>query len=128
MLSLLLAPSALLWPPMAVADNFLTQSHRVLCAVTPDSTLSSIGPDAVVCQGEFTQAPQPGAGAVTTGDGTFHWEVGDLNVANQTTTMAYGQTYHRGNWTIYPDESGTKFVNDRTGHGMFVSIDNVYAF
>ena len=23
--------------------------------------------------------------------------------------------------------SGTKFVNDRTGHGMFVSIENVYA-
>ena len=42
--------------------------------------------------------------------------------------MAYGQTYHRGNWTIYADERGTKFVNDRTGHGMFVSIESVYAF
>jgi hypothetical protein len=87
-----------------------------------------VGSDAVVCQGHFAQAPQSGAGAVTTGDGTFHWEVGNLNVFNPTTTMAYGQTYHRGNWTIYPDETGTKFVNDRTGHGMFVSIENVYAF
>ena len=42
--------------------------------------------------------------------------------------MAYGQTYHSGNWTIYPDETGTRFTNERTGHGMFVSIENVYAF
>jgi hypothetical protein len=42
--------------------------------------------------------------------------------------MAYGQTYHHGNWTINPDETGTRFVNDRSGHGMFVSIDNVSPF
>ena len=120
--------AALLWPAAAAADNYATQSGRVLCAVTPDSTLSSIGPDAVVCQGRFAQAPELGAGAVTTGDGTFHWEVGNLNVANPTTNMVYGQTYHRGNWTIYHDETGTRFTNGRTGHGMFVSIENVYSF
>ena len=124
----LLAVAALLSPATAAADNYVTQSQRVLCAVTPDSTLASVGPDAVVCQGAFTQAPQRGAGAVTTGDGTFHWEVGNLSIYNPTTTMAYGQTYHRGNWTIYHDQTGTRFVNDRTGHGMFVSIENVYAF
>jgi hypothetical protein len=123
-----LAISALVWPKTAAADNYATQSGKVLCAVTPDSTLASVGPDAVVCQGHFAQAPQSGAGAVTTGDGTFHWEVGNLNVFNPTTAMAYGQTYHRGNWTIYADETSTKFVNDRTGHGMFVSIESVYAF
>jgi hypothetical protein len=42
--------------------------------------------------------------------------------------MQYGTTYHRGNWSIYHDASGTRFTNDRTGHGMFVSIENVYAF
>jgi hypothetical protein len=31
-----------------------------------------------------------------------------------------------GDWTIYPDETGTRFINDRTGQGMFVSIENVY--
>jgi len=30
--------------------------------------------------------------------------------------------------TIYPDATGTRFTNDRTGHGVFVSIDDVYAF
>lgn len=53
---------------------------------------------------------------------------GNLGVYGPTTTMAYGQTYHRGNWTINPDETGTRFTNNRTGHGMFVSIENVYSF
>jgi hypothetical protein len=42
--------------------------------------------------------------------------------------MQYGHTYHRGNWSIYHDDNGTRFTNDRTGHGMFVSIESVYAF
>jgi hypothetical protein len=109
-----------------VSDNYVTQSHKVLCAVTPDPTLPP--GDHVVCQGRFAQAPEPGAAAVTDGDGAFRWELGNLNVGNPTTTMAYGQTYHHGNWTINPDETGTRFINDRTGHGMFVSIENVYSF
>jgi hypothetical protein len=127
MLLSLVVASALLWPATATADNYLTQSQRVLCAVTPDSTLAGVGPDAVVCQGDFTQ---PGAGfnAVTTGNGSFYWENANLAVDNPTTAMAYGHTYHRGNWTIYHDAHGTRFTNDRTGHGMFVSIENVYAF
>ena len=62
----LLAVPALVWPATATADNYATQSRKVLCAVTPDSTLTSYGPDVVACQGAFTQAPQRGAGAVTT--------------------------------------------------------------
>jgi hypothetical protein len=121
----LLAAVALLWPATAAADNYVTQSHKVLCAVSPDPTLPG---NAVVCQGHFAQAPQLGAAAVTGGDGAFSWQQGNLNVGNPTTTMAYGQTYHHGNWTINPDETGTRFTNDRTGHGMFVSIENVYSF
>src|SRR3954454_14940893 len=99
MLMPLLAASVLAWPATAAADNYLTQSEKVLCAVTPDPTLGSMGgPDAVVCQGAFEQAPQLGAGAVTNGDGAFRWEVGNLNVASPTTNMSYGNTYHRGNW------------------------------
>lgn len=67
----LLAVSALLWPATAAADNFLTQSERVLYAVTPDSTIASPGEDAVVCQGRFDQAPELGAGAVTNVMGPF---------------------------------------------------------
>jgi hypothetical protein len=118
-----LAASALLWPATAAADNYLTESHKMLCGVSPDPTFP---PDSVICKGPFTQ--RLGWGAVVNSDGAFSWQQGDLNVGSPTTTMAYGQTYHRGNWTIYPDETGTRFVNDRTGHGMFVSVDNVYSF
>jgi hypothetical protein len=115
-------------PAIAAADNYLTQSGRVLCAVTPDASIDGFGPDVVVCQGEFAQAPEVGAGVVTTGDGTLFWQVGNLAVDNPTTQMSYGQTYHRGNWTIRHDADGTRFTNDLTGHGMFVSIENVSAF
>jgi hypothetical protein len=118
------SPSA---PSSTTGPNFRTQSGRVLCAVTPDPTLSSLGPDGVVCEGQFTQQ---GAqfNAVTTGDGSFYWQDANLAAFDPTVQMAYGQTYHRGNWTIYHDGSGTRFTNNKTGHGMFVSIDNVYAF
>lgn len=127
------AASAVVMAPTASAEpgapgpNFLTQSHRVLCAVTPDSTIADPGVDAVVCQGDFTQ---PGAHfqAITHGDGKLEWQDANLAIDNPTTDMRYGQTYHRGNWTIFHDSSGTRFTDDRTGHGMFVSIENVYAF
>jgi hypothetical protein len=48
-------------------------------------------------------------------------------VANDV-VLTYGQTYHIQGWTIDPNSDGTRFTNDGTGHGMFVSIENVYSF
>lgn len=59
-------------PAAANVNNFQTQSGKVLCAVTPNSSIDSIGPNAVVCQGLFDQAPAGYNGAVTTGNGEFH--------------------------------------------------------
>jgi len=42
--------------------------------------------------------------------------------------LNYGQTYHILGWTIVPSSDGTRFTNDGTGHGMFVSIENVKSF
>jgi hypothetical protein len=42
--------------------------------------------------------------------------------------LNYGQPYHIDGWTIDPGESGTRFTDDATGRGMFVSIENVYSF
>lgn len=119
--------------PVAVANaadtsNYQTQSGKVLCAVTPNSSLVGLGPDAVVCQGEFSVAPTNYNSAVTTGNGSFRWEQGNIAVDDPTTFMTYGSTYHRGGWTIYHDSSGTRFTLDKTGHGMFVSIDDVHPF
>ncbi|MGB3485124.1 MAG: hypothetical protein WBB07_23240 [Mycobacterium sp.] len=123
-----LAALAVAFPATAAADNYRTQSGRVICAVTPDSSLESIGPNVVVCQGGFLQAPEYDNSVVTTGDGDFHWSQGNLAIDNPTTDMTYGQTYHRGNWTVYHDVTGTRFTNNVTGHGIFVSIEDVYAF
>src|SRR5258707_14366306 len=90
-------------PATAGADNYLHKSDRVLGAVTPDSSLVGIGPDAVVCQGTFRQAPSPDSSPVTTGDGTLSWQVGNIAIYSPTTNMEYGPTYHSGNWTIHPD-------------------------
>ena len=126
-LALLLVTLALSFSATAAADNYRTQSGKVLCGVTPDGTLP--WPDAVVCQGDFIQSGQNGSAAVTTGDGSFRWVYGaNLAVHNPTTKMTYGQTYRWGNWTIYNDQNGTRFTNNSTGHGMFVSIENVYGF
>ena len=43
-------------------------------------------------------------------------------------TMAYGQNYNLKGWTISANQDGTRFTNNATGHGMFVSIENVYGF
>jgi hypothetical protein len=43
-------------------------------------------------------------------------------------TLTYGQTYNVEGWTIAANSDGTRFTNNGTGHGMFVSIENVYAF
>jgi hypothetical protein len=45
---------------------------------------------------------------------------------DQDVVLAYGKTYNGR--TILPTSDGTRFANDRTGHGRFVSIENVYAF
>ena len=86
-LAVALAGSAILCSAPASADNYETQSGRVLCAVTPDSSLALVGPygllpsppthpyDAVVCQGEFTQ-PGAGEAAATIGNGSFFWQNG----------------------------------------------------
>jgi hypothetical protein len=42
--------------------------------------------------------------------------------------LRYGNAYRLQGWSILASESGTRFTNDVTGHGMFVSIENSYGF
>lgn len=41
---------------------------------------------------------------------------------------ANGQTDRINGWTIDAHSDGRRFTNDRSDHGMFVSIDNTYSF
>jgi hypothetical protein len=114
-----------------------------------------VGPDKVVCEASgpgstgFLQAPitmpesqcrySPCPGgihsdlAAVAASGTFNWNDGNIggvgpNWDQTDTTLGYGQTFHSQGWTIQPGSDGTRFTNDGTGHGMFVSVENVSSF
>ena len=83
----------------------------------------------------FPQAPaKPDGGhfnnAHVTAGGTFNWSdsnIGGASIDNDV-VLDYGKTYRFHGWTILPNSDGTRFTNDATGHGMFVSIQDVHSF
>ncbi len=63
--------------------------------------------------------------------GAFPWADGNIGSNGRSQNdlvLSYGQPYHIEGWTIDPEENGTRFTNEATGHGMLVSIDNVEHF
>lgn len=138
--------------PDAHAEQYVrTESGRVHCMVTANDQGHGGGP-AAVCDASgpgstgFLQAPismpesqcrySPCPGglhwglAVVTAAGAFRWAQGNIAAGSgvQYSTLNYGQTYDMEGWTIVPTQDGTRFTNDGTGHGMFVSIENVSSF
>ena len=123
-----------------------TESGRVRCIMQPDevaceaSGLGSTGfgqAPISTPESQCRYSPCPGGIhedlAVVTASGAFRWDDGNIGGVGpdwtQTdTTLSYGQTFHILGWTIVPSVDGTRFTDDGTGHGMFVSIENVYAF
>jgi hypothetical protein len=93
-------------------------------------TRCQISRKAVGCEAQFANPPVkdgvPANGVNVTSDGKVRWLVGNLGDI-PTVTLDY-RTYAAVGWTIAAGESGTRFTNDRTGHGMFVSIEHVDAF
>jgi hypothetical protein len=93
-------------------------------------TRCQISRTAVGCEAQFANSPVkdgvPANGVNVTSDGNLRWLVGNLGDI-PTVTLDY-RTYEAVDWTIAATYSGTRFTNDRTGHGMFVSIENVQAF
>jgi hypothetical protein len=71
--------------------------------------------------------------AAITALGAFSWQDGNIGGAGEPwsqtdMTLTYGQAFHILGWTILPSSDGTRFTNDGSGHGMFVSVDNVSSF
>jgi hypothetical protein len=98
-----------------------TKSGKTRCQIASDS---------VGCEAPFTNSPmtegEHANGVHITADGAVQWVLGNLG-AIPTVTIDY-RTYAAQGWTITADIGGTRFTNDRTGHGMFVSIDKVETF
>lgn len=93
-------------------------------------TRCQISSDSVGCESQFTNSPvidgAPANGVEVTAEGTMRWILGNLG-AIPTTTIDYA-IYHAVGWTIDASESGTRFTNDSTGHGMSVSTGGVSVF
>lgn len=112
--------------PSAVGDTnhyVRTVSGQVRCLVLDIQVTCEHGPS-------FPQSPEGEDLAVVTSDGNFHWDSGNIGGAHydQDVVLAYGQSFKVNGWTIEPSNTGTRFANSATGHGMFVSVENVYAF
>jgi LppP/LprE lipoprotein len=119
-----------------------TQSGRVRCVLTSADPQSANG--SVICEAAgpvqnnkgFLQAPMstlPGVhyhNATVTAAGDFKWGDGNIGGSHpeDDVVLAYGQNFRIQGWTVQPTSDGTRFTNDRTGHGMFVSIENVNSF
>lgn len=93
-------------------------------------TRCQINADGVGCEAQFTNSPtKDGAhanGVHISAAGEVEWVLGNLG-AIPTVTIDY-RTYTALGWTIAASLAGTRFTNDGTGHGMFVSIENVETF
>jgi hypothetical protein len=106
------------------------QNGYVFIETKSGTTRCQINKETVGCEAPFTNSPlQDGEhanGVSISADGSVQWVLGNLG-AIPTVTIDY-KTYEAQGWKIDATADGTRFTNDRTGHGMFVSIDKVDTF
>ncbi|HXY67030.1 MAG TPA: hypothetical protein VEI45_22315 [Mycobacterium sp.] len=117
-------------PPAGAIPLPPDQNGYVFIETKSGQTRCQIDADAVGCEAQFTDSPmQDGEranGVNVTASGSVQWVVGNLGDI-PTVTIDY-RTYAAEGWTIAATESGTRFTNDNTGHGMFVSVEHVDTF
>lgn len=117
-------------PPRPVPQALPAQNGYVFIATKSGQTRCQISSAEVGCEAPFTNPPTvsgaPATGVRVTANGQEQWVVGNLG-AIPTVTIDY-RPYSAVGWTIDATESGTRFTNDTTGHGMFVALENVEAF
>jgi len=117
-------------PPAPGAEVLAPENGYVFIETKSGQTRCQLNEDEVGCEAQFTSSPmQDGVrtnGVRLTADGAVEWIVGNLGDI-PVVTLDY-RTYRAVGWTIVAAEDGTRFTNDRTGHGMFVSIEKVDAY
>jgi hypothetical protein len=106
------------------------QNGYVFIETKSGLTRCQISKDSVGCEAPFTNSPlQDGEhanGVSVSAGGSVQWVLGNLG-AIPTVTIDY-KTYDAQGWTINASSDGTRFTNNRTGHGMFVSVEKVNTF
>jgi hypothetical protein len=106
------------------------QNGYVFIETKSGLTRCQINKDSVGCEAPFTHSPlQDGEhanGVSVTAGGAVQWVLGNLGDI-PTVTIDY-KTYAAQGWTINATSEGTRFTNEHSGHGMFVSIEKVNTF
>jgi hypothetical protein len=117
-------------PPAGAVPLPPDHNGYVFIETKSGQTRCQIAADSVGCEAQFTDSPmQDGEranGVHITASGDVQWVLGNLGDI-PTVTIDY-RTYAAEGWTIAATESGTRFSNNNTGHGMFVSIEKVDTF
>jgi hypothetical protein len=93
-------------------------------------TRCQISADSVGCESDFADPPivdgEQATGVEVSATGSNRWVVGNLG-AMPTVLIDYA-SYRAVGWTIDADSTGTRFTNEETGHGMFISTETVEFF
>lgn len=117
-------------PPAGVIPLPPDHNGYVFIETKSGITRCQINKDTVGCEAPFTNSPlQDGEhanGVSISAGGNVQWVLGNLG-AIPTVTIDY-KTYAAQGWTINATADGTRFTNDRTRHGMFVSVEKVTTF
>ena len=114
-------------PPTGAIPLPPDANGRVFIETKSGQTRCQIDSDSVGCEAPFTNPPteegEKANGVNVTAAGEVQWVAGNLGDI-PTVPIDY-KTYDAVGWTIEATESGTRFTNQHTGHGMFVSIEKV---
>jgi hypothetical protein len=106
------------------------QNGYVFIQTKSGMTRCQINKETVGCEAPFTNSPlQDGEhanGVSISSGGSVQWVLGNLGDI-PAVTIDY-KTYAAQGWTINATAAGTRFTNDHTRHGMFVSIEKVNTF
>lgn len=117
-------------PPAGAIPLAPDPNGRVFIETKSGQTRCQIDSDSVGCEAPFANPPmadgEKANGVNVTAAGEVQWVAGNLGDI-PTVPIDY-KTYDAVGWTIAATESGTRFTNQHTGHGMFVSIEKVDTF
>jgi hypothetical protein len=123
------APPTVISPP-AAPEVLAPQNGYVFVETKSGQTRCQISAADVGCEAPFARPPvvdgSPANGVQVGAGGTLKWIVGNLGDI-PVVTLDY-RTYSAEGWTIVATEAGTRFTNDASSHGMFVSIEKVEGF
>jgi hypothetical protein len=121
-------PKGVAAPP--AAQVLAPQNGYVFIATKSGKTRCQVNTTQVGCESEFANAPQidgeTAHGVRVTNDGKLSWVPGNLGDI-PTVTIDY-QTYSAMGWIIAASADGTRFTNQTSGHGMFISTSGAQEF